>query len=240
MGRIISSGRRWPAPADYVGDGLAERVQRLDRAGTFSFKCRRAMPKLSLIVPLNIVRCYARSRGVSGQIGAGVIERIETAVGSDGQSVLSVSGSDMLGELNIFTMEQFYVDGSYAISEPMTPASHAAAVNALYGLAYPPDWNMIPDPTPPVDELVGRWNYETVLQAAISLAEKCRTHFYLSAFREVTFASTPSDSGIRATNAASGGSVAAIGSVRKIEDGADIVTEIIPFGAGNAERTASR
>ena len=210
-------------------------VQRLDRAGTFRFEMPASDSKSSLIVPLNIVRCYAQVEGVWTEIGAGVIEHIETAVDGDGQAVLSVSGSDMLGELAIFNTEQFYVDGSNSITEPMTPVSHADAVNALYALSYPPDWTMVPDPAPPVDEIVGRWNYESVLQACVSLAEKCRTHFYLSAFRAVTFASATTASGMRATNAASGGPVAAIGNVRKIEDGADIVTEVIPFGAGNAD-----
>lgn len=210
-------------------------VQRLDRAGTFQFQMPASDSKSSLIVPLNIVRCYAQVEGVWTEIGAGVIEHIETAVDGDGQAVLSVSGSDMLGELAIFNTEQFYVDGSNSITEPMTPVSHADAVNALFALSYPPDWTMVPDPAPPVNEIVGRWNYESVLQACVSLAEKCRTHFYLSAFRTVTFASATTASGMRATNAASGGPVAAIGSVRKIEDGADIVTEIIPFGAGNAD-----
>ncbi|MCB0136473.1 MAG: hypothetical protein KDD75_15320, partial [Caldilineaceae bacterium] len=226
---VLDSSGNVLGPGPITSAAGWESTARMDRAGTFSFEMPASDSKSSLVEPLRIVRCYALVGGAWTEVGAGVVERIETQIGDDGGVTLRVSGSDMLALLSNFSPIQYYLDGSTVL--PVGAVTHAQAVSGLE----PNDWTFVPDAAPPVNDLTGRWNYETTLQACVSLAAKCQTHFYLSGFREVTFASATADSGIRATKAASGGPVAAISGVRKIEDGADIVTEIIPFGAGNAD-----
>ena len=217
-----------------------ESTARMDRAGVFSFEMPASDAKASLIEPLRIVRCYATVAGAWVEVGAGVVERIETQIGEDGGVTLNVSGADLVGLLALVTVDKQYIDGSYAISEPMTPVSHAQAVAVL---AAPTSetpvglWTFTADSAPAVDSLVGRWNFESVLQAAISLAAKCRTHFYYSGFAALTFAGTATDSGVRAVRAGGdlGSGLAAIARLRVVEDASDVVTVLIPFGGGNAD-----
>lgn len=204
---------------------------RMDRAGVFSFEMPASDAKSSLIEPLRIVRCYATVNGAWVEIGAGVVERIETEIDDSGQAVLRVSGSDMLAELTTQSPLQVYIDGGFV---PAT-ATHAQAVAGLAGWA--PGWTFTPDGTPPVNSLTGRWNYETTLQACVSLAAKCRNHFYLTGFRTLAFASTWTASGVRAVQARGdlGAGTCAIAQLRTVEDGSEIITYLIPFGAGNAD-----
>ena len=204
---------------------------RMDRAGVFSFEMPASDSKASLLQPLRIVRCYATVNGAWVEIGAGVVERIETEIDDSGQAVLRVSGSDMLAELTTQSPLQVYIDGGFV---PAT-ATHAQAVAGLAGWA--PGWTFTPDGTPPVNSLTGRWNYETTLQACVSLAAKCRNHFYATGFRTLAFASTWTASGVRAVQARGdlGAGTCAIAQLRAVEDGSEIITYLIPFGAGNAD-----
>ena len=213
---------------------------RMDRAGTFSFEIPASDAKASLIEPLRIVRCYALVGGAWTEVGAGVVERIETAIDDDGGVTLRVSGADLVGLLATVTVDKLYLNGTYTITEPMTPVTHATAVAAIrsptsntpVGL-----WTFNADGSAPVNSLVGRWNFESVLQAAISLAAKCQTHFYYAGFKTITFASATTASGVRAVRPGGdlGSGLAAIAQLQVVEDGSDIVTTLIPFGGGNAD-----
>ena len=213
---------------------------RMDRAGTFSFEIPASDAKASLIEPLRIVRCYALVGGAWTEVGAGIVERIETAIDDDGGVTLRVSGADLVGLLATVTVDKLYLNGTYTITEPMTPVTHATAVAAIrsptsntpVGL-----WTFNADGSAPVNSLVGRWNFESVLQAAISLAAKCQTHFYYAGFKTLTFASTTTASGVRAVRPGGdlGSGLAAIAQLQVVEDGSDVVTVLIPFGGGNAD-----
>jgi hypothetical protein len=215
-----------------------ESTSRMDRAGVFSFALPAADDKSTLLQALRVVRCSAQVDGSYQVIGSGVIESITTSIGDDGRIMLAVSGVDLLGELSWRTTNRYYLDGSVELaSTPMTPVTHAAAVAFLENIVYTTGWRFTPDDASPVNSLVGRWNYETVLQAMISLAAKCRTHFYVSGDRRVTFASTSVSSGMRAVRALSTptAGVCAITQLEQIEDAGEIVTTLIPFGGGNAD-----
>lgn len=221
----IASARRWQSTA------------RMDRAGTFAFEMSCADAQAPLVAPLTTVRCYALVDGAVTEVGAGLVESIATEIGADGEVTLAVSGSDLLAELALRIMGPEYLDGSATITPPMTPVTHATALAFIENVASTTGWTMTPDPAPPVDSLVGRWNYESVLQALVSLALKCESHFYISGYQQLTFASTFSDSGVRAVAASGdlGSGVAAITQLRRVEDAADLITTVVPFGAGNAD-----
>jgi hypothetical protein len=215
-----------------------ENTSRMDRAGTIAFEVPAADDKATLLEALGRVRCYALVDGVYVEIGSGIIEQIETSIDADGQVMLAISGSDMLGELTWRTMAKRYLDGDTLLTtEPMTPVTHAEALTAIDNFISTMGWTFVPDTAPPVDSLVGRWNYETVLQALISLAAKCRTHFYVSGFREATFTSSTTASGVRAVQAQGtlGAGLCAITQLQRVEDAGDLITRIIPFGGGNAD-----
>lgn len=217
-----------------------ENTTRLDRAGTIAFEMPASDDKASLIEPLRIVRCYATVGGSWQEVGAGVVERIETAIDESGLALLRVSGADLVGLLAHVTVDKMYLNGTYTITEPMTAVTHATAVavirspsaNTPVGL-----WTFNADGSVPVDSLVGRWNFESVLQAAISLAAKCRTHFYYAGFKTLTFASATTASGVRAVRPGGdlGSGLAAIAQLQVVEDGSDVTTVLIPFGGGNAD-----
>ena len=215
-------------------------TSRMDRAGTFSFEMPASDSKRSLIEPLRIVRCYATVAGSWQEVGAGVVDLIETAIDDSGQAILRVSGADLVGLLAYATVDKLYLDGTYTITEPMTPVTHAAAVSVIRSPSINTPvglWTFNADGSPPVNSLVGRWNFESVLQAAISLAAKCRTHFYYAGFKTLTFASTATASGVRAVQPTGdlGSGLAAIAQLQVVEDASDIVTVLIPFGGGNAD-----
>ena len=213
---------------------------RMDRAGTFSFEIPASDAKASLIEPLRIVRCYALVGGAWTEVGAGIVERIETAIDDDGGVTLRVSGADLVGLLATVTVDKMYLNGTYTISEPMTPVTHATAVAVIRSPSATTPvglWTFNADGSAPVNSLVGRWNFESVLQAAISLAAKCQTHFYYAGFKTLTFASTTTASGVRAVRPGGdlGSGLAAIAQLQVVEDGSDVVTVLIPFGGGNAD-----
>lgn len=228
---VLDSSGNVLGPGPITSAAGWESTARMDRAGTFSFEMPASDSKSSLVEPLRIVRCYALVGGAWTEVGAGVVERIETQIGDDGGVTLRVSGSDLLALLSNFSPIQYYLDGSTVL--PVGAVTHAQAVSGLE----PNDWTFVPDAAPPVDDLTGRWNYETTLQACVSLAAKCRTHFYLSGFQEVTFTSAFSSSGVRAVRAGGdlGSGLAAIVGISRIEDASEVISRVIAFGAGNAD-----
>ena len=228
---VLDSSGNVLGPGPITSAAGWESTARMDRAGTFSFEMPASDSKSSLVEPLRIVRCYALVGGAWTEVGAGVVERIETQIGDDGGVTLRVSGSDMLALLSNFSPIQYYLDGSTVL--PVGAVTHAQAVSGLE----PNDWTFVPDAAPPVNDLTGRWNYETTLQACVSLAAKCQTHFYLSGFQEVTFTSAFSDSGVRAVRAGGdlGSGLAAIVGISRIEDASEVISRVIAFGAGNAD-----
>jgi hypothetical protein len=91
---------------------------RLDGAGEFSFTMPASDEKSRSLANKRIARCYAILNGARTELGAGIIDTIQTQVGSP--TMLEVSGPDIMGELatrtvgNLIICEQGWVDLSDA------------------------------------------------------------------------------------------------------------------------------
>ena len=223
---VLQSATRWDSTA------------RMDRAGSISFEMSAADATAALLAPLTVARCFALVGGVWTEVGSGIVQKIDTDIGESGEAILTVSGGDMLVELGDRHMARFYLGGGTTITEPMTPVTHAAVVAQIQATyTSPSPWTMTADPAPFVNSLVGRWNYETVLQALISLGVKCWSHFAVTGFRSLAFASTFADSGVRAVpvEGTAGAGTCAIVRLRRIVDAAGLMTGVAAFGGGNAD-----
>lgn len=112
-------------------------------------------------------------------------------------------------------------------------ATHAQAVAALEDLA-PAGWTFVADGTPGNDSIYLQLAGESVLAAALLVAERSRTHCYLSASETLTFADTWAASGIHAVTlpagAAPASEVAAIVELTGTQSAYDVVTRIYPYG----------
>ena len=121
-----------------------------------------------------------------------------------------------------------------------TAFSHEDAVDAVGALA-PTDWGTWTfgeDATPENDEVFIAFAGETVLAAALRVAERSQTHCYLSTYtasaRTLTYTDAWSDSGISAVTLRGGAipdaTTAAIIDLGVVSDGYDIVNRVYPYG----------
>ena len=85
---------------------------RMDQAGEFAFSMPASDEQAESVAETRIARCYALLPGGWTEIGAGVIEHIDTHVADDGAVTLAVSGPDLLRELTLSLIH---------ISEPTRP-----------------------------------------------------------------------------------------------------------------------
>lgn len=111
--------------------------------------------------------------------------------------------------------------------------THAAAVQALEDLAS--GWTFTADASPANDNILIQFAGESVLTAALMVAERSGTHCYLSGDQALTFADTWTDSGIHATNGLRGNgnlsaTVAALIDLTVEQSSYDLVTRVYPFG----------
>ena len=219
-----------------IGGGIATALYwrstaRMDRAGTIEFAIPAADEKASLIQPLYIARCWALLGGTWQQIAAGVIERIERKVDGAGNVLIVASGPDLLGEL--VQRLPYYALSWINSGSGVTLASALGDLNTASR-----NWLFDIDGTPPVDTVYGNPTLDPILATLVAIARRTYTHFYaVPGEREIIFTPDWTASGVRAVQAA-GDLVAetcAITSLAQIDDAADVVSEIFPFGAGNAD-----
>ena len=113
--------------------------------------------------------------------------------------------------------------------------SHAAAVAAVGALA-PAGWTFNADGSPGNDSIYIQFAGETVLAAALLVAERSRGHVYLSAARTLTFADTWTASGVHAVAPLLGQPLAAevcgIADLAVAQASYDLVTRIYPRTRG--------
>lgn len=202
---------------------------RMDRAGEFSFLFAANDPQAAIVQPRRIARAKARINGAWVEVGAGVIDNIETVPGNDGRVNLSVSGMDLIRELGYRTVGTLEIGAGAG-------ATHADALTAIGALA-PSGWTFTPAASPDNDYIYARYGGESVLGALVYLAERTQTHFYRSTNRTLVFTSAFSDSGVRAIQAQ--GDLAAeqcaIRSLRRTVDTHELLTRITPYGSGQGE-----
>jgi hypothetical protein len=207
-----------------------EAVNEMDRAGTFSFGMSAADPQSSVVTERNIARCYAILNDTWTEIGAGVIDSIVLSVGDQGDVQYLVSGLGIPRELSQRSVRNL------ELASAGTFITHSAALDAIDDFA-PAGWTITPAASPANDNVYGRFAGASVLSALIAVAEKTRTHFYYNGSRELVFADSFADSGVRAVQArgdlASG--ICAITNLQRIYDTFDLKTRIIPYGAGQGD-----
>lgn len=213
-------------------------VERLDRAGNFSFEMPVSDPKSELIQKKRVVRCYRIIEGQVVNVASGIIDKIETRINpTDGRLMLVVSGDDLLRELT-----ERHV-GELAVGSKGAPAT--TGPQDIIALA-PPGWTL--DTTNGYNVtrtgVVHTFAGESVLEALIRLAELTGEHFRLGAGRTIVW--QQSDLVSTGLRAMAGGSplgierntdLLLIESLEQIVDTYDLASRIYPYGAGNGNGT---
>lgn len=205
-------------------------VARMDRAGTIKFDISATDPQAEFVANRNIARAYALLDGTWQEIGAGVIDTIETVPGNEGRVRLSVSGLDLIRELSYRSVHNLQI-ADYVV--PPFGYTHAGALALIEAYA-PAGWTFTPAVSPDNDYVYGRFGGESVLAALVWLAEKTQTHFYRAAGRELVFTSQTSDAGVRAIQAFGdlAAETCAITSLARTVDTNGLLTRIYPYGSG--------
>ena len=204
---------------------------RADRAGSFSLEMPAQDPKASLVQRKRKARAWALLKdGVWSEVGSGIIDNIQRSPGDDGLVWLTASGDGELRELANRSVGLLDLAGGGA------GVTHAAALSAIGG-AVATGWTLTPASSPANNYIYGRFAGESVLSALVAVASKTQTHFYRSGPRAVTFASAFTSSGVRAIQAAGDlvPETAAIVDLTEQIDTFDLITRIVPLGAGNGD-----
>lgn len=215
-----------------LGSGPLASVQRwrytarMDRAGDIAFDFAANDPQASIVANRNIARSKALINGVWVEVGAGVIDTVDTSPDAQGRVSLSASGMDLIRELSYRTVGELEIGSG-------SGATHSAALTAIGALA-PAGWTFTPAASPDNDYIYARYGGESVLGALVYLAERTQTHFYRGTNRALTFTSAFTDSGVRAIQAYGDleSEQCAIVSLRRTVDTHDLLTRITPYGSG--------
>lgn len=203
----------------------------MDQAGQFECAIPLSDPQALNIQSEMVLRCWAivADQGVV-QIGSGVVDNIAHE-SVEGGAVVRIRGLDEMRFLADRSVLFLALGG--AGSPPYV--SHATCVSSIASYA-PPGWTFNPDPSVPFDQIIYRFRGESVLNACVQIAEFCKTHFFLSAPKTITFKSVFTPSGVTCINAPPIGhtqapNVARISKYSFIRETKDIVSRIYGYGA---------
>lgn len=202
----------------------------MDRAGVFETAILVADPQFQYAQNEYVLRCYANIPGVGKtEIGSGVIDDITYRMSQHG-TVAVIRGLDECRYLLDKSVLFLTLGGS---GSPPT-VSHATAVSSIASYA-PAGWTFNADGSVPFDAIIYRFVGESVLQASIQLAAFCKTHFYLSAAKTITFKSTFTSSGVTAIHQppfglASDTSRCFISDYTYHKETKDLITKMYPYG----------
>lgn len=204
--------------------------RQMDRAGEWQFTAPLSDTRMAQATPRRYGHIYALINNVYTWVGGGPIDSIVTSIGADGVVMATVSGSDLVRELAWRSVGYLTLDNGAGV-----PISHTDAVAAVAGYA-PAGWTITADGAPGNNYIYGQFNGESVLAALATVAERSRSHFYLSGKRQITFASTFAASLVQAVQAR--GQLApgttAIASLSLDQSSFDLYSRVIPVGAGQA------
>lgn len=207
-----------------------ESVVRMDRAGSFSFSMPASDTRAVIVQPKLIARCYARVQDNVTEIGAGIIDKITLTVGAQGQTMLVVSGDDLLRELT---------NRSVGFLE-LTDGLGNGVTNALTQVmaCAPVGWSLS-HYISTANNVYAKFAGETVLSALIKIAADRGEHFRIGTGRSVAWLRKDFiSSGIRAVQ---GGDPTAIDTNKTVcivvnlqeeRDTYQICSRIYPYGSG--------
>jgi uncharacterized membrane protein YgcG len=210
-----------------------ETTDKLSACGDFAFTVSASDPNLSALAEKRIAVCkYVDISGTLQTFGGGVIDKIERVIGEDGRLEIRVSGNNLARELIYRSVGTLDLSGS--------GAGVADAPDQIMALA-PAGWT-INDGTTAINVYAG-YNGESVLNALSTVAEYIGEHWRLGSCRTIDWlgpASTFLPSGIRAVQhlnnpvaAETVTNIALITSIKEVSDAAELLTRVIPHGAGN-------
>lgn len=206
-----------------------ESTERVDKAGDFSFTMSLADPKSDIVQERRYAKCYAILSDGPTLVGAGIIDRIETRPENNGNVALVVTGDDLLRELAWRNVEFL------ALHSGTSSIAHSAAVTAL-AAKLPGGWSANAAASPGNNDIYYLYQGESVLAAAIKLAELSRCHVWMSSPRTLTFTNAFADSGLRAIEAPldfdlTDDSICFIDDFSVATDTYDLISRILPYGA---------
>lgn len=150
------------------------------------------------------------------------------------------SESDVLSLLNIgngFAYAGTGAGGNIYSGEPsVTATTHPEAVQMLEDLS--PSWTFVPDSAKASNTVFIQFAGETLLAAALLVADRSETHCYLSGAKEITFESVWTSSGVHAITPQLGNvmdaTTAALLEMVVTSETYDIVTRVYPYGKTSA------
>lgn len=207
-------------------------VQRLDKAGDFSFDVPASDPQTALLQPKRVVRCRTLKDGTVQQIGQGIIDKKSLHAVPNQPAMLTVTGQDMGADLNT------RIVGALLISDGAGgPTLDALA--PIMALA-PTGWELDTDGAVETETPVYyQFAQETVLAAFCKIAELTGEHFFINHNRKIFWlGTTQGASGMRAVT---GGTPVALETNRDLclisdltteEDSFDVVTDLYVAGGG--------
>ena len=209
-------------------------TDKLSACGEFSFSISASDPNLSALAEKRVALCkYVDMNGDVQTYGGGVIDKIERVINEDGRMEIHVSGNNLARELSYRSVGSLDLSG-------VGGAGVADAPDQIMALA-PAGWTINNGST--LINVYQGYNGETVLNALAGVGEYIGEHWRLGSGRAVDWLGTASTflaSGIRAVqhindpvSAETAAGIALITSFKEVSDAAELLTRVIPRGAGN-------
>ena len=206
----------------------------LSACGEFSFEVSDADPNRENLVEKRVAICrYIDQTGSVKEFGSGVIDKIVTSLAEDGSLVWKVSGNDLGRELTYRSVGALDLSG-------VAGAGVLNAPEQIMALA-PTGWTITDGMT--LTSIYAGFDGESILNALIRSGEKIGEHWRLDPGRMLQWLGEASyfiPSGVRAVqhvndpvSAETVGSLAIITSLEEESDAAEVLTRVIPRGAGN-------
>jgi hypothetical protein len=209
-------------------------TEKLSASGDFAFEVFLTDPNLDVLREKRVAVCrYVDMYGAVQEFGAGVIDQIVTASSDEGVMVLQVTGNDLTRELtyrSVGSLNLSGVNGAGVLDAPTQIASLA-----------PAGWSITNGTTQTA--LYAGFDGESVLTALTRCGEHLGEHWRLGGNRTIEWlglASGFSASGVRAVESVfhavaveTQPGIALITQVEEQKDTAELLTRIIPRGAGN-------
>lgn len=212
-------------------------TQRLSRAGEWELEVPAGEPLLSYIGLKKYFHCYVMRKGARAWVGGGAIEEVRTALRGNSAPLLVFSGADILRELIADTLT-FEITSAAAAPG----ALGEFVINAILG-SLPAGWTYTLDGATP--DMTARFVDESILGALVAATAKSGQWFRLQPYlldgRALWVASTPTNSGIVATNVAEPLAIernlnaCLILEIEKLQSSWELVNRLIVYGAGDGE-----
>jgi hypothetical protein len=210
-------------------------TDKLSACGEFAFIVNGADPNLGALAEKRVAICkyFDIYNNVLQTFGGGVIDKIVKTIGEDGRVTIHVSGNNLARELMYRSVGALDLSG-------VGGAGVSDAPDQIMALA-PAGWTITDGTT--VTNVYAGYDGESVLGALAGVGEYIGEHWRLGSGRVVEWlgpASTFPVSGVRAVQhlndpvaAESVPTIAVITSLEEQSDAAELITRVIPRGAGN-------